>query len=197
MQTSLPAWDQINKHAFKIISGTENADLVYVLNAGGEGSITGFVKQHGCFLTPIEGSTVSLNITDGQNPPFFLVAPAQIGFTPDGSHLVVLIKGRTEGSILLYPVDYTTGLLGEPTQTRSAGFTPFAFEFDGRGNLLVAEAFGTATRIPAVQGPTLNAGSVSSYEIDSATGELTNITASEGKFTKCTAVLSSLIITHS
>ncbi|CAB9511230.1 3-carboxymuconate cyclase [Seminavis robusta] len=162
------------------LSVAENADLVYVLNAGGDGSITGFIKDHSCTLTPVAGSTVSLNITDGQNPPFFLVAPAQIGFTPDGSHLVVLIKGTTEGSILLYPIDYTTGLLGEPTRTRSVGFTPFAFEFDDQGNLLVTEAFGTAARVPAVQGPTLNAGGVSSYEINSATGELTNITSSEG-----------------
>ena len=52
-----------------------DGDLVYVLNAGGDGSITGFSADDGD-LAPLAGSTRPLSGA--------ATAPAQVSFTPDG-----------------------------------------------------------------------------------------------------------------
>ena len=76
------------------ISVTHYDRFVYVLNAGDEGSISGYrVNTNNCRLRPMDRSTRSLNIVDGESPPNFLVAPSQISFTPDGKSLIVVIKG--------------------------------------------------------------------------------------------------------
>src|SRR5215831_12119268 len=78
----------------------EHAGLVYVLNTGGP-SIVGFRIADGR-LEPLPETTRSL--ADGSDP-------AQIGFTPDGSALVVTQRGTD--AVALYPVD-DSGRLGEP-----------------------------------------------------------------------------------
>ena len=57
-----------------------DGDLVYVLNAGGAGLITGFTAHDGD-LEPIAGSTRPLSAA--------ATAPAQVSFTPDGEQLIV------------------------------------------------------------------------------------------------------------
>jgi len=132
-------------------------DLLYVLNSGGDGNITGFRLSEAGRLRPLRGSTRSL-AAGGDNPPFFLVSPGQVGFTPDGSMLVVTQKGTNE--IHIYPLDSND--LPAPRFTHmSNGTTPFGFAFSRFGRLLVAEAFGSA----AVGTP--GAGAVSSYTIRS------------------------------
>jgi len=58
--------------------------LVYVLNAGGNGSMQGFhLTPETCELTPIEQDPIELdqgNVTPS-DPAFFPASPAQIGFT--------------------------------------------------------------------------------------------------------------------
>ena len=100
----------------------------------------------------------------GQDPPLFVVSPGQIGFTPDGQSLVVLVKGVAEGYIWTFPIS-SSGIAVTGSRSQSHGFTPFSFDFDASGHLLVAEAFGTATAAPAVSGPQGGTGAVSSYII--------------------------------
>ena len=85
----------------------------------------------------------------GLNPPSFPRSPAQIRFTPDGSQLVVTVKGTN--SIYVFPVG-ENGRAGSPTVTQASGPalpTSFGIIFDKHGHLLVSEAFGSATAIPA------------------------------------------------
>jgi hypothetical protein len=132
--------------------------LVYVLNARNGGSIQGYLNIGG-HLTLIR----SWNRQLGFNPtpsPEFTSTPAQIGFTPDGSKLVVTTKGDGN-SIEVFGV----GLLGvtaKPVVTPLAGAVPFGFAFDQAGHLAITEAGtnsvaifriasnGTAARISSV-----------------------------------------------
>ena len=124
------------------ISVTVRNGLVYVLNAGGAGNISGFTATPSG-LTPLAGSTRPLGAGSA--------GPAQVAFTPDGSFLVVTEK--TSNTIDTYAVE-ATGIVAAPISSASAGSTPFGFDFDSAGHLLASEA-GT--------------GSASSYAID-ATG---------------------------
>jgi 6-phosphogluconolactonase len=63
--------------------------------------------------------------------------PAQVGFTPDGSTLVVTDRGAD--AIVQFPVD-EAGRLGEARVSPSAGPTPYGFAFAG-STLVVTEAF--------------------------------------------------------
>jgi 6-phosphogluconolactonase len=112
------------------ISATVHGDLLYVLNGNG---ISGFTvgKQS---LTPLAGSTRPLGAGSA--------GPAQIQFSPDGSLLVVTEK--TSNTIDTYAVD-GNGIAGPPVVSASAGGTPFGFDFDNRGHLLVSEAAGSAS----------------------------------------------------
>lgn len=134
------------------VSLTEYKGLVYVLNAGVDGSISGYKLNHKkCILRPIPGSTVTLKQSTGlgpEDPPAAASSPAQVGFTPKGN-LIVMIKSQDgifppekgKGSINEYFVDQKTGLVGiESTQTFvTDGTVPFSFEFDNEGNLLLTE----------------------------------------------------------
>jgi 6-phosphogluconolactonase len=107
----------------------EVGGLVYVLNTGAP-SLTGF-RLTDAGLEPIEDSLREL-APDAD--------PAQIGFSPDGSTLVVTERGTD--SIVSYSV--SDGLLGEPERSASAGPTPYGFTFAADGVLVVTEAFGAA-----------------------------------------------------
>ena len=69
------------------ISVTVHDKLVYVLNAGGAGNITGFTVDGNGALTPIAGSTQPLGVG--------AAGPAQVAFSPDGTTLVVTEKGSS------------------------------------------------------------------------------------------------------
>jgi 6-phosphogluconolactonase len=109
-------------------SVTEYGGLIYVLNTDGP-SLSGFRLQDGG-LEPVTDSVRAL--PDGSDP-------AQVGFTPDGSGVVVTHRGTD--SIALYPVD-RSGRLGEPVEQPSSGPTPYGFAFGSNGALVVTEAFG-------------------------------------------------------
>jgi len=85
----------------------------------------------------------------GLNPPSFPRSPGQVLFTPDGSQLVVTVKGTN--SIYVFPVG-ENGRAGSPTVTQAPGPalpTYFGFTFDRAGHIIISEAFGSATAIPA------------------------------------------------
>jgi 6-phosphogluconolactonase len=116
------------------ISLTFHEHLLYVLNAGGRGTISGFTIGSNGALTPIAGSTRPLSGT--------AVGPAQVAFSPDGGLVVV-----TEKNTNLIDV-YTVGPDGTatgPTSFASAGITPFGFAFGPEDGLFVSEAGGTAS----------------------------------------------------
>jgi 6-phosphogluconolactonase (cycloisomerase 2 family) len=115
--------------------------LVYVLNAGGAGSVTGF-HTGAAQLDPIPGSTRPLGLGNA-NPPFFLSSPAQLGFTPHGRHLLVTTKNHNQ--ILAYPVGDDGTLSDRPVANTSAGAVPFSFGFDPAGHLIVTEASGSVS----------------------------------------------------
>jgi hypothetical protein len=64
-----------------------HGNLVYVVNAGGAGSVSGF-SIVGQLVVPIPGSTRSLGL-DNTNPPNFHMSPGQVIFSPNGSELLV------------------------------------------------------------------------------------------------------------
>ncbi len=114
--------------------------LLYVLNQGGTGNISGFwVDAHGK-LTQIPESTRPLSSPTA--------GAAEIAFSPDGEMLVVSEKGTQ--TLDTYQVQ-GHGLVTGPTTHASNGAVPFGFTFTGRDELLVTEAGSNA---------------VSSYDLD-------------------------------
>lgn len=121
------------------VSVTAHHDLLYVLNAGGTGGIQGFRISPSGQLTPIAGSNLALS---GDN-----AAAAQIGFTPDGTRLVVTEKATNVLSIYQVAPD---GSASGPVVQPSSGPTPFGFGFDQNRTLVVSEAFGGAQDLSAI-----------------------------------------------
>lgn len=127
------------------VSLTVHHDLLYVLNAGGDGNITGFrINKGDGSIIQIPGSTRPLSGTG--------VAPAQIEFSPDGRMLVVTEKASN--MIDTYKVN-PDGTTEGPNIQPSAGDTPFGFDFDNKGHLVVSDAFGGG----------MGAGAMSSYSV--------------------------------
>ena len=116
------------------ISVSESNGLVYVLNAGGAGNVSGF-RLSTSGLEPIAGSTRALSAAGG-------TGPAQVGFSSDGGTLLVTEKATNQ--LMSWRVEIRSGLLDAPTITPSAGVTPFGFAFDNRDRVFVSEAVGGA-----------------------------------------------------
>jgi 6-phosphogluconolactonase (cycloisomerase 2 family) len=113
--------------------------LVYVLNASGDGAISGFrsVDDH---LRPIAGSIRSLGL-GGATLPNFRTSPAQIGITDAGAQLLVSTKGHGVVDEFALRPD------GRPASTpvvTPTGPVPFGFTSDHRGRLVLADATGSA-----------------------------------------------------
>lgn len=112
-------------------------DLVYVLDAGGSGTLTGY-RIHEDRLVPLSGSSRSLGLSNA-TPPNFLASPGQVGFSPDGSELIVTTKASTS-SLDVFSVEASGLLSAAPTVTADPGNVPFAFTFSSTGQLVAAEA---------------------------------------------------------
>jgi 6-phosphogluconolactonase len=147
-------------------SVAEHNGLVYVLNTG-DRSLVGFrLAEEGLVL--LEGSRGELG-PDAD--------PAQVGFTPDGTAIVVTDRGAN--AILVYAVG-RDGLLGDPDATASAGPTPYGFTFAAGGTLFVTEAFGAAKGKAAA----------SSYRLDGSGAEVVTSSVGNGRSEICWAVAS-------
>src|SRR5205807_8179770 len=85
------------------ISLTVHGSLLYVLNAGGAGNITGFTVGRDS-ITPIAGSTRPLGAGSS--------GPAEVAFTPDGGTLVVAEKNSSTLDTYAVGAD---GIAGAPT----------------------------------------------------------------------------------
>ncbi len=135
--------DKVDSGGVRPVSVTQYRNRVYVLNAGSD-SIAGFTLNRRGKLTPIADSVRHLS-TQG-------TAPAQIQFSPKGDSLVVTEKATNLIDVFLLD---KSGVPGEPVISASSGPTPFGFDFDRRGHLIVSEAAGGAA----------DASSVSSYDV--------------------------------
>ena len=82
-------------------------------------------------LVPIPGSTRSLGLSN-TNPPFHLSSPAQVGFTPAGTELVVTTKLQRPTVDVFF-----TAEPGRPASQGPGPGGPFAFTFDQRAWALV------------------------------------------------------------
>ena len=112
-------------------------NLAFVLDAGLAGYVQGY-RIAGGRLHPITGSQRSLGLANS-NPPGFLQSPGQVGFTPDGRHLVITLKGNNGGSVDVFSVSDDGQLSNAPTAT-AVGGVPFAFVFDPQGHLVIVNA---------------------------------------------------------
>ena len=114
-----------------------HGDLVYVLDGGGAGAVSGY-RILGDKLIALPGSSRSLSLANA-NPPNFLTSPGQLGFSPDGSELIVTTKASSS-SLDVFSVDRYGLLSAMPTVTVDPGNVPFAFAFSPSGQLVAAEA---------------------------------------------------------
>jgi DNA-binding beta-propeller fold protein YncE len=111
-------------------------NLVYVLHAGGTGSVSGY-RIFGDRLFPLPGSSASLGLNN-TGPPNFLQSPGEIGFSPDGTELLVTTKASTS-SIDVFSVGSGGQLSANPAVTADASNVPFSFSFSPQNQLVVAE----------------------------------------------------------
>jgi 6-phosphogluconolactonase len=135
--------DKISSGGTKPVSITAHGRLVYVLNAGGSGNITGFYLTRDGKLQPLPNSTRYLSNNGVGNAP----GPAQISFNPSGRILIVTEKPSNK--ILSYTVG-GYGAANGPNIFSSAGNTPFGFSFRNNRQFMVSEAFGGAADSSAV-----------------------------------------------
>jgi 6-phosphogluconolactonase len=143
-----------------------HGELVYVLNTG-DPSLAGFRLVEGG-LEPSAGSRRAL-AADAD--------PAQVGFSPDGSMLIVTERGAD--AIAVFPVG-ADGLLGDAFVQPSSGATPYGFAFTGDGTLVVTEAFGAQKGKAAA----------SSYQLGAGTVEPVTRSLGNGRSEICWAVVS-------
>ncbi|MGZ4354330.1 MAG: lactonase family protein [Gaiellaceae bacterium] len=135
------------------ISLTLHDSLLYVLDAGGAGSISGFSVGKD-WLRPLSGSTRPLGAGDA--------GPAQMQFSPDGRLLAVTEKASSTIDTYVVGKD---GRPGAPVVSHSAGATPFGFAFDAKGHLLASEASGSASSYAvSTGGTTVISGAVATHQ---------------------------------
>jgi 6-phosphogluconolactonase len=152
--------DKVSSGGMTPTSLTLYKDLLYVLNAGGSGNITGFTVDQAGQLAPLVGSTRPLSGA--------ATAPAQVSFNRDGSMLVV--TERATNSIDTYVVG-SDGLASAPAVHPSSGMTPFGFAFTQQGALIVSEAFGGAALASAVSSYDVSNGGLSVISASVPTGQ--------------------------
>jgi 6-phosphogluconolactonase (cycloisomerase 2 family) len=128
------------------ISVTVHDGLVYVLNAGGTGNISGLRLAADGSLSPIASSTRGLSTGSA--------GPAEVRFDASGAWLVVTEKNTNK--IDTWHVG-ANGLATGRVVNASSGITPFGFTFTNQGVLAVSEAFGGAANASATSTYTINA----------------------------------------
>jgi hypothetical protein len=108
---------------------------VFVLNAWGGATVAGFLQVAG-YLIPVPSWTRNLGLGTSSST-VFTGTPGQVGFTPDGSQLVVTTKNAANTVDVFR--DSLFGPSAEPTVTSLPGTIPFGFTFDQYGHLALVE----------------------------------------------------------
>ena len=135
----------VSSGGMRPVSITQHDDIVYVLNAGGMGNISGFKLGENNKLTAIANSTRPLSSTAS--------GAAQISFVNEGK--VVAITEKATNKIITYTIN-ESGTPGAMHSITSANPTPFGFAVGNNGNIFVSEAVGGAA----------GASTLSSYHIN-------------------------------
>ena len=135
----------VSSGGMRPVSITMHDDIVYVLNAGGSGNISGFKLGNNSKLTAIANSTRPLSSTAS--------GAAQVSFVREGKVLVITEKATNK--IITYTVN-EWGIPGTMHSITSANATPFGFDAKSNGNIFVSEAAGGAA----------GASTLSSYHVD-------------------------------
>lgn len=140
-ESGLEFVNRIDSGGFRPLSVTVFGTAVYVLNEGSQDendidairfdNISGFRFVNGGALQAIPNST---RIIDNTQP----TAPAQIGFNPSGS--VLLITEKATNTITTYVVQADGTPAATPLKRPSAIPTPFGFSFGDRDFVFIAEA---------------------------------------------------------
>jgi hypothetical protein len=94
--------------------------------------------------------TESLGLANG-DPPNFLTAPGQVGFTPGGHKLIVTTKA-SGSNIDVFRVRGDGTLSAAPVMNPSATPVPFAFTFTPQGRLASGEAGASSLTTYAING---------------------------------------------
>jgi 6-phosphogluconolactonase len=166
---SLNLKSTVNSGGMTPVSIAINDNLVYVLNSGGSGNISGFRLGENKKLEPIPNSSRPLSSSSA--------GAAQISFVRDGKVLVITEKATNK--IITYTVNHM-GLPGAMNSISSASPTPFGFAPGQFGNIYVSEAVGGAP----------NASNVSSYNVGwNGTISLTEGPVATGQTAACWVVL--------
>ena len=148
----------VSSEGMRPVSVTVEKDIVYVLNAGGSGNISGFKLGNDDMLVPIPNSTRPLSSATA--------GPAQISFVNEGR--TVVITEKAANMIITYTIN-EGGVPGAMHSITSATPTPFGFDAGKNGNIFVSEAAGGAP----------GASKLSSYHIDN-NGSISLLTGSVG-----------------
>jgi 6-phosphogluconolactonase len=150
------------------VSVTEHGGVVYALNAGGDGNVSGLVLDEDGSLSPLPDSTRPLGST--------AAGAAQVAFDRAGKILAVTEKAAQE--VVLYAVD-RQGRASGPHPTASSGAVPFGFGFTVRDILVVSEAGG---------GPS-GTSAVSSYAVDGTSAEVVSASVPDFQRASCWVVI--------
>lgn len=135
--TTLDLVQQISSQGLFPDSVAVDGRLVAVLNAGGAGSVAEYALA-GDKLVALAGQVRSLGLSN-TTPPEFLHGAGQVGYTPDGRHLVVTTKLSTNAYDVFSVGDHGT-LGATPVVTSSVNAWSFSFTFDHAGNVVATEA---------------------------------------------------------
>ncbi|MEV4559554.1 beta-propeller fold lactonase family protein [Kitasatospora sp. NPDC049285] len=119
------------------VSVAVHDDVVYVLNALDGGSVQGYTVRDGRLHEEADWNRC-LGL-DPNATPQFTNTPGQVGFTGEGSQLVVTTKANGS-SLLVFDLDHGGAPADTPVVTQLPGAVPFAFVPNGRHGLFLAEA---------------------------------------------------------
>jgi hypothetical protein len=166
--TSLTAVQQVPSGGLFPDSIATSGRYVTVANAGGAGSVAEFLWL-GDRLVALPGQVRSLGLTNNTTPPDFHHSVGQVGYTPNGQHLIVTTKLSTN-SYDVFSVGNNGALSATPVVTPAVNALPFSFTFDAAGNVVATEA---------------STSSVTTYRVNSS-GSLTSLgTVSDGASALC------------
>lgn len=170
-ENSLELVDVVDSHGRYPTSIAEYHGLVYVLNAIGDASISGYSQDEDGKLTFISNLNLKAGTPDDRGQPFLLESVSQISFTPDGEWLVMTKKGgeTTPGTVSRFRVS-DDGRLGAPLTDIGAGLAQFGFVFDLHSNLIVSEAL---------------SGTISQYRFESELGSIVSYARTPARFSLC------------
>lgn len=136
----------------------QSGDLLYVLNSGGNGNVSGLRVEEDGYLRPIKNSTRNLSAT--------ATAPTSLAFSPDRQFLVVTETATNKIDVFRVLED---GTLSGITVNASSGAVPFAPLFAPNGALIVANASNSISSYAVLPNSTLSVISASLPTLGAAT----------------------------